>query len=77
MGAGTHRSPETVGAMRMRGRPGAGPGEGLGDARELWGLRPGPSVSGSRAAAQSSDGGELGRRRSPAGESPGDRKSVV
>lgn len=60
----------------MRGRPGAGPGEGLGDARELWGLRPGPSVSGSRAAAQSSDGGELGRRRSPAGESPGARKDT-
>ena len=27
----------------MRGRPGAGPGEGLGDARGFWGLRPGPA----------------------------------
>ena len=58
----------------MRGRPGAGPGEGLGAARGLWGLRPGTSASGSRAAAQSSDRADLCRRGSPADEGPGARK---
>ncbi|KAI4541222.1 hypothetical protein MG293_008364 [Ovis ammon polii] len=58
----------------MRCRPGAGPGEGLGAARGLWGLRPGTSASGSRAAAQSSDRADLCRRCSPADEGPGARK---
>ncbi|CAI9170502.1 unnamed protein product [Rangifer tarandus platyrhynchus] len=78
VGAGTPRSPETFGAARMRCRPGAGPGPGecLGDARGLWGLRPWPSASGSRAAAQISDEADLSRRRSPAGEGPGARKDT-
>ena len=76
MRAGTHRCPETFGAARMRCRPGAGPGEGLGAARGLWGLRPGTSASGSRAGAQSSGRADVCRRGSLAGEGPGARKDT-